>query len=126
MREYLGKETSDAFDHTTTTFNSELDALQEQLRRVDPTLAGALETGRRKITYQLDGLRTRFQRAQMARDEAVHRQLERAFDLLYPNKALQERSINITSPLARHGRYVIDWIYDAIDLESNEHAIVYL
>jgi len=126
VKEYLGKETSAAFDHTTSTFNQELDALQEQLRHVDPTLAGALDTGRRKINYQIDGLRTRFQRAQMARDEAVHRQLQRAFDLLYPNKALQERSINITSLLSRHGRYVVDWIYDAIDLASTEHQIVYL
>ena len=126
VNEYLGKETSEAFDHTTETFNQELDALQEQLRRVDPTLAGALDTGRRKINYQIDGLRTRFQRAQMARDEAVHRQLQRAFDLLFPNKALQERSINITSLLSRHGRYVVDWIYDAIDLASTEHQVVYL
>jgi bacillithiol biosynthesis cysteine-adding enzyme BshC len=126
VAEYLGKETSGAFDHTTTTFNDELDSLQEQLRRVDPTLAEALEKGRRKINYQIDGLRTRFQRAQMGRDEAVHRQIERAFDLLYPGKTLQERRINITSMLARHGRYVIDWIYGAIDLGSNDHHIVYL
>ena len=126
VAEYLGKETSEAFAHTTTTFNDELDSLQEQLRRVDPTLAEALEKGRRKINYQIDGLRTRFQRAQMGRDEAVHRQIERAFDLLYPGKTLQERRINITSMLARHGRYVIDWIYDAIDLGSNDHHIVYL
>ena len=126
VAEYLGKETSEAFDHTTTTFNNELNNLQEELRRVDPTLAEALEKGRRKINYQIDGLRTRFQRAQMGRDEAVHRQIERAFDLLYPGKTLQERRINITSMLARHGRYMIDWIYGAIDLASNDHHIVYL
>jgi bacillithiol synthase len=123
---YLGKETADAFEHTTQTFNNELDALQDQLRRVDPTLADALDKGRRKINYQIDGLRTRFNRAQVGRDEAVHRQLEHAFDLLYPNKTLQERRINIASLLARHGRYVVDWIFDAIDLDSNKHEIVYL
>jgi len=126
VKEYLGKETSDAFDHTTRSFNSELDDLQEQLRRVDPTLADALEKGRRKINYQIDGLRTRFNRAQVGRDEAVHRQIERAFDLLYPGKVLQERHINITSLLARHGRYVVEWIYNAIELESNDHEVVYL
>jgi bacillithiol biosynthesis cysteine-adding enzyme BshC len=126
VKEYLGRETSEAFDHTTRSFNNELDDLQEQLRRVDPTLAEALETGRRKINYQIDGLRTRFNRAQVGRDEAVHRQIERAFDLLYPGKTLQERRINITSLLARHGRYVVDWIYNAIELESNDHEVVYL
>jgi bacillithiol biosynthesis cysteine-adding enzyme BshC len=126
VKEYLGKETSQAFDQTTRTFNDELDNLQEQLRRVDPTLADALDKGRRKINYQIDGLRTRFNRAQVGRDEAVHRQIERAFDLLYPGKSLQERHINITSLLARHGLYVVEWIYDAIDLGSNDHEVVYL
>jgi uncharacterized protein YllA (UPF0747 family) len=68
----------------------------------------------------------RFQRAQIGRDEALRRQLERAFDLLYPEKNLQERHINVTSLLARHGRYVVDWMFDAIDLGANEHEIVYL
>ncbi|MGQ0761841.1 MAG: bacillithiol biosynthesis cysteine-adding enzyme BshC [Acidobacteriota bacterium] len=126
VENYLGKETSEAFDHTTETFDHELDALQERLRQVDPTLADALNKGRRKIKYQLDGLRTRFQRAQIGRDEALRRQLERAFDLLYPEKALQERHINIASLLARHGRYVVDWMFNAIDLSANEHEIVYL
>ncbi len=126
VSEYLGKDTATAFEHTTETFGKELDALQEQLRRVDPTLAEALDKGRRKINYQLDGLRTRFNRAQVARDQAVNRQLDHAFDLLYPEKNLQERSINVLSFIARHGRYFVDWIFDAIDLEVNEHAVVYL
>jgi bacillithiol biosynthesis cysteine-adding enzyme BshC len=126
VEKYLSKETSATFEHTTQTFNNELDTLQDQLRRVDPTLADALEKGRRKINYQIDGLRTRFNRSQVARDEAVHRQLEHAFDLLYPEKDLQERHINITSFIARHGHYFVDWIFDAIDLETNDHEVVYL
>jgi len=126
VEEHLGVGTARTFVKTEENVNRELDELREQLRAIDPTLADALETGRRKINYQLEGLRTRFHRAQMARDEAAHRQLQRAFDQLYPCKALQERHINITSLLARHGRYVIDWIYNAINLGSVEHEIVYL
>ena len=126
VEKYLSKETAATFEHTTETFNRELDALQDQLRRADPTLADALEKGRRKINYQIDGLRTRFNRSQIARDEAVNRQLEHAYDLLYPHKALQERHINVTSFIARHGLYFVDWIFDAIELETNEHQIVYL
>ena len=126
VEEHLGADTAKTFGATEEKVNSELDKLREQLRTIDPTLADALETGRRKINYQLEGLRTRFHRAQMTRDEAAHRQLQRAFDQLYPNKALQERHINITSLLARHGRYVVDWIYNAINIGSNEHQVVYL
>ena len=126
VEEYLGAETGQAFEHAEVTFNSELDKLRERLQQIDPTLANALETGRRKINYQLHGLRTRFHRAQMNRDDATHRQIERAFSCLYPEKTLQERRLNITSLVARHGRYVIDWIYDAINLGSTDHQIVYL
>ncbi|HSS18498.1 MAG TPA: bacillithiol biosynthesis cysteine-adding enzyme BshC [Pyrinomonadaceae bacterium] len=126
VEEHLGADTAKLFGKTESAVNTELDELREQLRSIDPTLADALETGRKKINYQLEGLRTRFHRAQMSRDEALQRQLERAFDQLYPNKALQERHINITSLLARHGRYVVDWIYNAINIGSNEHQIVFL
>jgi bacillithiol biosynthesis cysteine-adding enzyme BshC len=126
VEEHLGAETGQAFDRTEQTVNRELDALQEQLRSVDPTLSDALETGRRKINYQLEGLRARFHRAQMARDRAAHRQLERAFACLYPNKDLQERHLNITSFLIRHGHYFTNWIYDAINLGSPDHQVVYL
>ncbi len=126
VEEHLGADTAKSFAGTEEAVNSQLDTLREQLRSVDPTLADALETGRRKINYQLEGLRTRFYRAQMSRDEAAQRQLQRAFEQLFPNKDLQERHINVTSLLARHGRYVVDWIYHAINIGSNEHQIVYL
>lgn len=126
VEQYLGADTASSFDRTEATINRELDQLKEQLRKVDQTLADALETGRRKINYQLQGLRTRFHRSQMARDSAAQRQIERAFACFYPDKTLQERRLNITSLLARHGSYVVDWIYDAINLGSSDHQIVYL
>jgi bacillithiol biosynthesis cysteine-adding enzyme BshC len=126
VEEHLGAETAKTFKSSEETVNAELDKLREQLSAIDPTLSDALETGRRKMLYQLEGLRTRFHRAQMSRDEAAQRQIKRALDQLFPEKDLQERHINITSLLARHGRYVIDWIFNAINLESTEHQIVYL
>ena len=126
VEEHLGADTAKSFTETEGSVNQDLDRLREKLRAIDPTLAEALETGRRKINYQLEGLRSRFHRAQMSRDETAHRQLQRAFDQLYPEKDLQERHINISSLLARHGRYVTDWIYNAINLGSEEHQIVYL
>ena len=126
VEEHLGAGTAQLFSETEQNLSRELDRLRDELKSVDPTLASALDTGRKKIQYQLDGLRTRFVRAQMSRDEAAHRQLQRAFDQLYPQKDLQERHINITSLLSRHGTYVIEWIFNAINLGSNDHQIVYL
>jgi len=126
VEEHLGVNTAKLFVKSEEHINQELDRLRGELQAIDPTLAGALDTGRKKINYQLEGLRTRFVRAQMSRDEAAHRQLQRAFEQLYPNKELQERHINITSLLARHGTYVIEWIYNAINLSSDEHHVIKL
>jgi len=126
VEEHLAADSAKLFADTEQNINHDLDHLRQELRAIDPTLADALDTGRKKINYQLEGLKQRFVRAQMTRDEAAHRQLQRAFDQLYPNKDLQERHINITSLLARHGTYVIEWIFNAINLGSNEHQIVYL
>lgn len=126
VEEYLGADTAKLFANAEQNINHELDRLRQELAGVDPTLASALDTGRKKVNYQLEGLKTRFVRAQMTRDEAAHRQLQRAFDQLYPHKDLQERHINITSLLARHGTYVIEWIFNAINIGSNDHQVVYL
>ncbi|MGB8511076.1 MAG: bacillithiol biosynthesis cysteine-adding enzyme BshC [Pyrinomonadaceae bacterium] len=126
VEEHLGANVAQTLDRTDEQIREALDALQDELRTFDPALGDALATGRRKIEYQLEGMRTRFHRAQMSRDRAVLRQLERAATALYPEKALQERHLNITSLLARHGSYVVEWIYDAIDVGSVEHQIIYL
>jgi bacillithiol biosynthesis cysteine-adding enzyme BshC len=126
VERHLGVEQARAFDHAGEKIDSALSELGETLRAFDPTLADALSHGSEKITHQLTGLRSRFHRAQMARDRAANRQLERAAALLYPEKSLQERHLNITSLLARHGLYCLDWIFSAIDIGSVDHQIVYL
>jgi bacillithiol biosynthesis cysteine-adding enzyme BshC len=124
--EHLGAEVAAALSETDAAVGRALDELQSRLRDFDPTLADALDGGRRKITHQLEGLRSRFHRASVQRDRAVLRQLERAATALYPSKSLQERHVNVASLLARHGRYFVGWIHDAIDLSTNDHQIVYL
>src|SRR5258705_6827351 len=78
VEEHLSTGTAKGFDAAEENINNELDRLRAELETIDPTLAGALDTGRKKIQYQLEGLRTRFVKAQMTRDEAAHRQLQRA------------------------------------------------
>ncbi len=126
VEEHLGAEQARVFDRTEAKINQALAELGAELSGFEPTLAAALTKGGQKIEYQLAGLRTRFHRAQLARDRAAHRQLERAYTALYPDKTLQERRLNIASLLARHGRYCMDWIFNAIDLGSVDHQIVYL
>ncbi|GAC1401706.1 MAG: bacillithiol biosynthesis cysteine-adding enzyme BshC [Pyrinomonadaceae bacterium] len=123
---HLGADTARAFKRAEETVAHALAELRDHLKTFDVTLADATQTGARKVDYQLEKLRGKFMRAQLARNRAAHRQLERAFAALYPEKTLQERHLNIATLYARHGRYILDWIYDAINLNSNEHRLVFL
>ena len=126
VEEHLGRDVARAFTRAEGAVGAALEELQAELRRFDPTLGDALDGGRRKIEHQLEGLRARFHRAQIERDEVVRRQLERASAALYPAKSLQERHVNVTSLLARHGLYAIDWVFNAIDPGAADHQVVFL
>lgn len=126
VEEHLGASGANAFREAEQAIEESLKSLKAELAQVDPTLAGAIETGRKKINYQIESLRTRFIRAQMQRNRAAHRQLERLFTALYPEHTLQERRLNVASLLARHGDYCMTWLYNSIDLNTTDHEIIYL
>ncbi len=106
--------------------NLELDRLDLELSRIDPTLATNLATRRRKILYHISALRKKFHGVQIERDEVVNRQLRSLFASLWPGGQLQERSVNVESFTSRYGPYFIDWIYDSIELGERGHRLLYL
>ncbi len=122
----LDQNTAMIFDETEKAFNQQLEKLRESLTAVDPTLAEALKGGREKIFYQLHNLRTRFVHNRGRRDETTKQQIERLFAVLYPNKNLQEREINVAYFLARYGYELIDRLYEEVEIGSHDHKLIYL
>ena len=115
VEEHLGADTAKLFSKTEQACHSSTVCDRSSRHRSDP--GGRRARCGAKINYQLEGLRTRFVRADDARRSRAPA-VAAAFDQLSPNKDLQERHINITSLLARHGTYVIEWIFNAINLGS--------
>ncbi len=126
VEKFLNPEMGEVFAEVDFNINEELDRLDRNLSQIEPTLAVSLANRRRKIAYHLSNLRTKFHSAQMRKDEVINRRLEAALNSLVPHKNLQERTINAASFVDRYGLYLIDWIYQAIDLDDREHRIIYL
>ncbi len=120
----LDQETAAAFDETEQVFDAQLDKLQNALQKVEPTLAAALKNGRGSIVSNIQRLRASYVKNISQRDEATRHQIERAFAVLYPNKGLQEREINVSYFLARYGYELLDRIYDEIQLEETGHQLL--
>lgn len=96
------------------------------ISKLDPTLAGAVETSRRKMFYQFHKLRGKAARANAARLELLVRHQTRLSDALYPNHALQERTLNFFSFLARYGFDLVPRLAEQIQVPCRDHQVMYL
>jgi bacillithiol biosynthesis cysteine-adding enzyme BshC len=100
-----------------------LAALAPRLERIDPSLVGALETARRKISYQLEQLTERSRKAAERRDDVAagrRRRLERA---LLPGGVPAERVYPPLVPMLSYGDE-LRTVLDAAVGRSTEGAVV--
>lgn len=126
VEQHLNKNSAKLFADVEEKINTELNRLDQDLSQIDVTLAENLAKRRRKIIYHIAALRHKYHRAQMRKDETISRQIETMFEALLPHKHLQERALNVTYFLDLYGRYFVDWIYQATDLDDKGHRVIYL
>lgn len=126
VEENLNAETATVFNEAEKTIAAELEKLDKSIEQIDKTLVDNLAVRRRKILYHINALRSKYHKAVIRKDETVKRQIETAFTELVPHKHLQERTLNAATFLNLYGLYLIDWIYDSIDLDDKGHRLIYL
>ena len=100
--------------------------LRTHLQQTDPTLVGALEKSRQKISYQINHLAGRYRQALLQRHKTLLHQIEKVFNNLFPYDQLQERTINPFYYLFRYGEAFLRLIYKEIGLNRFDHKIIYL
>jgi bacillithiol biosynthesis cysteine-adding enzyme BshC len=112
------------------TTQKKLEALlagtKRELGRLDRTLAGAAETSRKKMLYQLEKLRRKAERAQAERNEIIARHAATLMPALYPGGGLQERRVSFLSFAARHGEALVQRLLDEASVPSRDHHVIFL
>ena len=126
VEKFLNKEMANVFAEVEEKINIQINRLERDLIKLEPTLAENLTNRKRKILYHISNLRRKFQHAQIQKDQAVQKQIATLFASLTPHKSLQERTLNVITYLNLYGLNMIDWVYDAIDLDDKKHRILYL
>ena len=91
------------FDRTLKENARALEKLQKQILRLDPTLGGAVETARKKISFQLEKLKRKAGKAEALKAGLVAAHQEYLESLLYPHKSLQSRELCFLPFLAGWG-----------------------
>lgn len=93
---------------------------------LDPTLAGAVETSRRKMQYQFSKIRGKVARAQAEKTGIVDRHTAMLHNSLFPSRGLQERQVNFLSFVSRYGLSLIPQLLERDDLLRRDHIVVSL
>jgi bacillithiol biosynthesis cysteine-adding enzyme BshC len=101
-----------------------LDRIEKPLAKLDKTLVGAAETARRKMIYQLEKLRRKAGRASDFRKGVLAEHERQLFDALFPEHALQERSLCLVPFLARHGTAFLGELRRRIDTQAQARHLV--
>ena len=88
---------------TTDEIQTGLASLDPGLNRLDPTLSGALENARKKVTHQLDQLMERIRKAAERKDETTSSRRSKLEIMLLPLGAPAERIYPPLVPMLAYG-----------------------
>ncbi len=100
--------------------------LREELGRLDPTLAGALEGNMRRALFLLEELEGKALRAVRRKDEVAHRRILNARAFIFPEGVLQERMMNIFHYLDRYSLSFLKGLLRAIPEDFERHHFLRL
>lgn len=113
------------FDKTVKDSERALAQLKRQIVRLDPTLAGAVETAQKKIAFQLEKLKRKAGKARALKAGLIAAHQEFLESLLYPHKVLQSRELCFLPFLASWGMSGLKELQKLSDSGGlNEHKIL--
>jgi bacillithiol synthase len=99
----LPAELGQNFDKKKELIDSTLTELGAEIQKLDVTLAGAVETTREKMSFQLNKLREKTGRALDERAGLIAEHSDFLENLLYPDRVLQSRDLSFLPFLAQWG-----------------------
>jgi len=114
----LPKQLASDFDRRKAEIETTLADLGEEIKKLDTTLSGAVETAKNKMTFQLEKLREKTGRALDERAGVIAEHLEFLEHLVYPNKSLQSRELCFLPFLAQWG---LDGLRELKNLAGSEN-----
>lgn len=103
-----------------------LNEIRPEIQTVDPTLATALETARRKILHNVQRLKSQTVRLETAKNSTMSNALDLLMNHCYPSQKLQERELGIQHFWIRHGSSVLDALRSSLEVECFSHRVLHL
>ncbi|RKX23759.1 MAG: bacillithiol biosynthesis cysteine-adding enzyme BshC [Candidatus Zixiibacteriota bacterium] len=114
------------FNALREAVQDKFDRFRDQALDFEPRLKDFARQTHGKIDYALKSFESKLFSAHKKKSQRTRERIYRLNNTLYPNRGLQERTLNITYSLVRHGLSVVDHLYDCLDSEETAHQLVSL
>ena len=120
----LPQELQAAFDDAESKLEKSLVKIRDLIGKLDKTLVEAATNASSKMGHQLESLRSRAARAELRQSEVLTRHAEALSNLLYPEKALQERQVASIYFMGRYGAQFLRDLHQTIHVDCPDHQVV--
>ncbi|MGH9774518.1 MAG: bacillithiol biosynthesis cysteine-adding enzyme BshC [Candidatus Acidiferrales bacterium] len=124
--EFLPRGLRSRFERDEKAMRDLLRKLRAPVARLDKSLAGAVTTAELKMLYQFSKLRRKAGDAENFRTGLLSRDERILAEALYPNRALQERSLSLLPFLALHGPELFDLLSSRALESPAQHTLLFL
>lgn len=121
---FLPPDLAALFEKSSNTLRENLEALQDSLAQLDPTLVEAAKNSGQKMQYQLSNLERKATSAVQHRSDQVERDAQRLENSIYPEKTLQERFYGGINLLGHFGRPLLQQLQEKVSVTSGDHHVV--
>lgn len=115
-----------ALEDTTSQTAVQAATLRREVRALDPTLEGAVDTTLERMQTALKTLHAKIIHSAKKKDEALRRQFERTRTLAFPAGHPQERLLGVVFFANRYGPALVDRLLADLPLETDAHSLVVL
>jgi bacillithiol synthase len=103
-----------------------LTEIRPEIQAIEPPLAQALDTARRKILHNVQHLKSQLIRLRNEQSPYALNSVDRLINHCFPNQTLQERQLGILHFLARHGYSLLDTIRKSMEIGNFAHRVLRL
>lgn len=107
-----------------TDIPGKLNALVDELNKIDPTLEKMLLNTTGKINAAIENLEKKAMQAARRKETQLQEQISRLSDAIYPHNSLQERVLNFVPFMVKYGPYFIEKVYEDLTISSFDHQII--
>ncbi len=107
-------------------FEGQFRHLIDETLQFDPQLQQFAEQTYGKIDFTLKNFESKLFSSHKKQSKQTRDRIYRLWHTLYPNRGLQERSVNISYFISRYGMDVVDFLMQRIDSEEKAHQLIYL